>query len=298
MDGPFPNFFIIGAPKCGTTSLHRYVGEHPDIFMSAMKEPHYFSRARIPDDPRPPANPIMPGSSLTTYQQYRDLFADAGSARVIGESSTGYLHSKAAVMNLHAAVPGARLVAMLRRPADRAFSAYGAAMGQGREALSFEETTAAEIARREAPDGQRRYYLTEGYYADALGRYLDRFGPEQLRVYLFEDLIADPDTIVRDVFAFLSLDDGFMPDTGTHWNATPPPIRSPLIYRTWERDWVRSAAKRLVPRSMLARVKRAARSKDTPDCPEAVRKELTELYGDDIRRVEQLLDRDLSAWLT
>jgi hypothetical protein len=298
MDGPFPNFFILGAPKCGTTSLHQYVGEHPDAFMSAMKEPHYFSRAAVPDDPRPVANPMLPGASLTTFQQYRDLFADAGAAKVIGESSTGYLHSRTALENLHAAVPDARVVAMLRQPGDRAFSAYGAALGQGREALSFAETTTAEIERREASDGQRRYYLTEGYYADALSRYLDRFGSEQMRVYLFEDLIADPDAIVRDVFAFLSLDDGFMPDTGTHWNATPPPIRSPLIYRTWEREWVRNAANRLVPKSMLARMKQAARSDETPNYPESVREQLNELYASDIHRVEELLGRDLSAWLS
>ncbi|MCY4020540.1 MAG: lysylphosphatidylglycerol synthase domain-containing protein [Chloroflexi bacterium] len=203
-----PNFFIVGAPKCGTTSLHEYLQRHPDVFMPFYKEPHYF------------------GSDLegSRFRQFRDqperylkLFRDARGEQRIGESSPWYLSSRRAAEEIHAYDPQAKIIIMLRNPVDMMYSMWSQFRYSGNEQIeTFEEALDAEPERRRGERIRRAAHCISGlYYRDMVrfgeqvGRYFDLFGRENVKVVIFDDFKSDTASVYRDVLAFLEIDTGF-----------------------------------------------------------------------------------------
>ena len=131
-----PNFFIVGAPKCGTTALYAYLAQHPDVFMSDPKEPHYFGSDLDFRYRRRPSD-----------QQYRSYFAGAGDRRRIGEGSVWYLYSECAADEIGQAVPDARIIVMLRDPVEMIPSLHSQFVYNGHEDLALADALAAEEDR-------------------------------------------------------------------------------------------------------------------------------------------------------
>lgn len=286
---PLPNFFVIGAQKGGTTSLYRYLDQHPDVFMSRVKEPGFFMEAR--DLPPLPQHPHL----VRTWADYRALFDDVTHETAIGEASTTYLTHGGAATNIRAAIPGARLVAVLRNPVDRAFSAYSMRIANGREDRTFEAAIDDELAGRLGEDGWR--YLQPGLYGAQLTRYFDQFPREQLQIHLSEDLGRDTPGVVRQMYGFIGVDPDFVPDV-RRANVSAYPKRSESLDRVVHRVPGRSAAQRLVPPGVWERVRRSyhRRNSRPPEFPPALRRRLTEYYRDDVELTARLIDRDLTAW--
>jgi hypothetical protein len=192
--GQPPDYIIIGTQKGGTTSLHRYLTEHPDVSGGLRKEVHFFS---------------------WTYEQgldwYLAHFPQRGEAKVVGEASTSYLCHPKAAARIRRDVPNVKLIALLRNPVDRAYSQYQMNVRKGYEPLSFEEALAAEPQRlREAGDWsttQWRYssYATRGLYAEQLDWWLAEFPREQLLVLKSEAFFERPDEGIQQALAFLGL---------------------------------------------------------------------------------------------
>jgi hypothetical protein len=288
----FPNFLVIGANKAGTTSLHRYLGEHPDVFVSAVKEPSYFAVAGAParaERDLDPAERRSRALMVQTEAEYRALFDAVDGERAIGEASTAYLSSTRAPERIAAAIPDAKLIAVLRQPAERAFSAYAMHVSWGVEPLSFPDAIAAELAD-DRVGGLWRHYLPSGFYARHLQRYLAVFPAEQLRVGLSEDLGRDPQAFVGDLFEFLDVDPTFAPDITSRHHVTRAPSPLDRVPRR-----LRRATHRLIP----ARARRTVRTRTSRllEFPTATREQLNELYRDDILLTQALIGRDLSAWL-
>ena len=202
---PKPNFFIVGAPKCGTTSLHEYLQHHPDVFMPYYKEPHFF------------------GSDLegSRFRQFRDkpekylkLFRDMRSEKRIGESSPWYLASTYAAAEIHCYDPGAKIIIMLRNPVDMMYSMWSQFRYSGNEQIeSFEEALAAETERRQGKRIRRAAHCITGLYyrqmtrfSEQVKRYYDQFGKDQVMVIIFDDFRAHTPEIYRAVLEFLELD--------------------------------------------------------------------------------------------
>jgi hypothetical protein len=184
-----PTFFIIGAAKCGTSSLHFYLAQHPEISMSSIKEPSVFSRPRW----------------AARWESHAGLF-DCG-ARVRGEASTTYsrypIEGDAAAA-ISAAVPDAKLIYIVGDPVERAVSDYMQARFMGLESRRFEE------AVRERPFGDsENYYLCASKYTLQLGRYLRHFDPSALLVIEQRRLRDDRAGALASVFRFLKVDPGF-----------------------------------------------------------------------------------------
>jgi hypothetical protein len=257
--GPrLPNFFIIGANKGGTTSLAKYLDEHPQAFLSWPKEPHFFGRVDLLGSEAVPLGPGGPllrkyaeaAVSFATLEEYATLFAGAPPGAIaIGEASTGYLASQRAAHNIRHVLPRARLIASLRHPAERAFSNYKMYRKEGLE--QGDDFTAI------VKGNPRNWYVNLGFYGRQLAHWLSLFPRDQLRVYLFEDLTADPVAVCRDVFSFLGLNPSFVPDVGRRYNV----------------------------------------SESRENMPEEARAFLTDLYREDILQLQDLIRRDLSAWL-
>ena len=196
-----PDAVIIGAQKCGTSSLHNYLTQHPGVIAPLRKEVHYFD--------------VNYGRGEGWY---RGHFGRQGAPGLNLDSSPYYLFHPAVPARMHELLPDARLIVLLRDPARRAYSHYWHERDKGRESLSFEEAVAAEpgrlgddearLARGEierSREHQRHSYLARGRYAEQLERWLVLYPRERMLVIRFEDFVSDPLGGLNRTLAFLDL---------------------------------------------------------------------------------------------
>ena len=277
-----PNFLIIGANRSGTTSLHYYLGQHPQIFMSANKEPHFFMLTGIAYDTERPDKSLMRNATFS-LSEYTALFADAGAAKAIGEASTGYLAHPNAPIQIHKFIPDCKLIAILRNPVERAYSAFIKNIERGVEPLyDFGQAVEKELA-----GGDWRFYVSVGFYARQLKTYAALFPKSQLRVYLYEDLHA-PQKLMLDIFTFLDVDASFQPNLATQHNPSRIPLHRLRGVDYWRmRYWYWRNSRSRNP---------GAPPRVAPPLKPAVRRKLIEHYRADMLELEQMLDRDLSTW--
>lgn len=193
-----PNFLVIGAPRCGTTSLHDILGQHPDIFMSAVKEPHYFSSF---DFPFPENDILQVTKDKATYESF---FAEAGD-KLCGESSSYYLADPKAPAKIKAYNPDMKLIAIVREPVSRAYSHYLLYDRRGKQEFSFRDTI--ELQLKDKPDVPDVYNLVElGRYEHQLANYYKHFPKEQILVVLFDDFTKRQVETIERILTFLEVD--------------------------------------------------------------------------------------------
>lgn len=298
MVGRLPDFLIIGAYKCGTTSLVDYLGQHPDIHLPWLQEPNYF--AYETDSESTQLKPEVDWGSLyrrhraRTLAQYQTLFDDAPASSVVGECSPEYMRSPHAWRRIKATVPSVRLIAILRNPAERAHSDYQAFVRDGLEQEPFSSTI--QRSRSTEPGHQ---YVTTGFYGAQLRPYFEAFDREQLRVVLMDDLRQDGAAVVRDLCSWLGVDvSGWAPDLSVTRNVSGRPGNVAVAAAFRARRRLRPWIKPLVPPRLQRRADDLLASGLRRDAlPADAKKQLLEIYHDDIRLLEQLLERDLSPWL-
>lgn len=277
---PRPNLFIIGAMKSGTTSLHEYLGVHPDIFMSEPKEPGHFAKEMTyyPKDP----------------DWYLGLFAGAGDARIVGESSTHYTKLPvypAVAERILEFSPDARFIYLMRDPIRRAISHYWHGVRK------FEESRPILRAIREDPQ-----YLAFSDYRMQLAPYFDLFGRERVFVETFEALVGDPRRVVRDVLRWLGVSPDFTPGTFTRENAMPEEFlksRGSGLVNRLRNNAVWNRLSPLVPRELrelatrrlaVEQVRPARRSGD------AVADHLRPRMAEQVEELGRWLGRDFPEW--
>lgn len=298
--GRLPNFLVIGAGKAGTTSLHHYLGQHPQVFACPVKEPKFFALAGSALDYRGPGDERIRAETAVTLDDYLALFAGARDEHAVGESSTLYLSHEAAPAAIARLVPEVRLIAILRDPAERAHSNFLHLRRDGYEPLAdFGAALAAERDRAAAGWYYAWLYRDRGFYHRDLSRYFELFDRSRIRVYLHEELDREPLRVLDDIFGFLGVDRGFRPDVRARHNVSGRP-RSGGFHRALRRSRrLRQAAKLVVPDRLghraFAAVHRA--NLERRPMPPGIRADLVAGYADDIRRLEGLIDRDLSSWL-
>jgi hypothetical protein len=295
-----PNFLIIGAGGAGTAAMHHILKQHPQIYMSPVKEPRFFAFEGDPLRFSGPGDDRLRRQIVTTLEGYLKLFEATADEIAIGEASPAYLAlSEVASQRIQHYAPRARLIAILRQPADRAYSAYLNWVAIGNEPLSFPEALAAEQERRQKNWAYYWQYRGRGFYASLLRPYLERFPRKQLRFYLYEDWNAKPREVLQDIFRFLQVDDTVTPDV-TRRNVTRLP-RSRAI-----QSWLRTSSrlkmllKPLLPQpwrhKLISGLQSLNQLKPPPLDPE-LRRELTEGYREDILKLQDIIGRDLSHWL-
>ena len=282
-----PNFLIIGAHKGGTTSLHSYLGAHPDVFVPRALEPSFFAlegRPRTNPDGSPTDALMQSSGAVYTLEEYEGLFADVTSESAVGEKSPAYLTNRDAPHRIRALIPDVRLIAVLRNPIERAFSHYLMVVRGGLERSPFDEAIIGERNKEPSSPGVVRHYVRSGLYAKRIARYQGLFPPEQLRIYLYEDLDRDTLAVVEDIYQFIGVDPTFRPDVSVRYNAKPRSSgRRGLLSRK-----IPHLSPRPDPRVDSTSV----------EMPSATRRELLDFYRDDITRLQTLIGRDLSSWLS
>ncbi|MEO9576814.1 MAG: sulfotransferase domain-containing protein [Tateyamaria sp.] len=298
-----PDFFIVGAPKCATSSLQALLIRHPGIFMCSPKEPHYFSSD-------------LPGlAEVKNAAGYDALFDTAPKGASLGEASAFYLMSHDAPRRIHAVNQGARIILSLRNPADAARSWYHQLRDGFREdQTTFQASWALQEARAHGyrlppycPEPRQLQYREIYSYADQVARYLEVFGRDQVLILRFEEIAQAPDAVIARILNFLRLDPFSgpvaLPQTNirrqsralwlTQMISAPPPVLRPLV----------GPAKRVLNALgiqpsvvMMKHLSRPAAPGPVAQQDPDFRAALLAAFKTDIDRLEQMIDADLSAW--
>lgn len=269
-----PNFFLVGAAKSGTTTLYKALKAHPDVYLPAVKEPHVYAYLAEPST----AGHLFAGPDAAR-RRYRELYRGAGTEAAIGDASTTNLVVPGAAAAIAADVPGARIVAILRHPVDRAFSHFCHFVAAGGENLDdFAEAVRLEADRQAGGFPFTYRYLGWSRYAGQLAPFVDLFGRDRVLVHLYDDLCLDPDEVVRATLGFLGVDAGApLPAVGHH-------------------NQVRAVAAAPRRRRLGRRGPAPPPPRPRPALDPALRAELTAAFDPEITRLEELLGRDLTAW--
>lgn len=295
-----PNFLIIGSAKAGTSSLYYYLKQHPQIYMSPLKEPKFFAFEGEKLNFQGPAKDNIDKNSVTTLEEYQQLFADVNNEIAIGEASPIYIQSPKAAYSIKKYIPNVKIIAILRNPAERAFSAFSHLVREGHETLSLEEAFVKEKERISSKWIDLFHYQKVGFYHRQLEHYFKLFEREQIKIYLYDDLEKDTFKVVQNIFAFLNVDSSFVPDL-TRKNVSGIP-RSRFVYDLFTKDNIlKSACKPLLGNKIRRKVHKYIATetlKPKPKLPLATKLKLVEVYREDILRLQDLIDRDLSGWLS
>jgi hypothetical protein len=311
-----PNFFIVGAAKAGTTSLCNYLDQHPQVFMSPLKEPSYFASELRPEYVSEEMRPSMARQMrvleqylrsevrekrlqglVSNWEDYLSLYRDVRNETAIGEATTAYLWSPTAARNIAARIPHARIVVSLRNPADRAYSQYLQMLTAGVVRGTFREQINASLNCKEYRLGSTWPLLEYGRYYGQVTRYLKEFPRSQIHISLYEELQLRPLQLVADLFAFLGVDPAFVPDLSKRHNEPAIARLNSLLYylKRWG-AW--PYVRRLVPVPLNRPLRLLmVRSRGSFEMDAADRVLLTDYYREDIKNLALLLDRDLSSWL-
>lgn len=294
-----PNFLVIGAAKGGTTALHRYLKQHPQIFMSPRKELRFFPFENNPPDYRGPGDEADAASMTINLEDYVAQFEGSDNFPARGEISPLYLYLPQSAERIRHYVPDAKLIAILRQPAERAYSHYLMIKRDGLETLSFKDALAAEDKRVAECYGHRWHYLRRGFYAAQLKPYFANFKREQLKIYLYEDYISDPVGFAQDIFRFLNVDDTFVPDMSVRHNESKLARSRALQVFLTEPRAAKNLFKTFIPSRWSRRIGDRLRSRNLtrPPLSAELRRQLTEVYREDIKELQDMLGRDLSHWL-
>lgn len=302
--GVRPNFLIIGAAKSGTTSLWHCLVQHPQVYMSPRKHTRFF--AFDVEEPAflgpPPRSKSVP-YAVANPDDYHRLFAGVSDEIAVGEASHSYLYGPGAAARIRAYSPEMKLVAILRDPAERAFSHHRQMIRDGREpARDFLRALELEEARVRDGWWPDFHYARTGLYHAQLERYFHLFGRDRIRIYLYEDFAADPNAVVRDLFGFLGVDDAFVPEMAVRYNASGLP-KNVLLHGSLKKlRRVRPVARRVLPEGVYRLLLRAGsglhnRNLTKPALSQKERRVARGYFAEDVSRLERLIGRDLSGWL-
>lgn len=297
-----PNAILFGTVKSGSSSLYKYIKQHPEIYASEIKEPNFFAFMGHKPEFKGPDDEVINTRSITDLADYEALFAGATIEKAICEASVVYIYNPDAACRMKQTIPNVKLFALLRNPADRAFSSYLHAQRDGREtAESFSAALSEEPARIAANWGHLFHYRQMGYYYEQLKRYYDLFSKEQIAVFKYEDFARDPLPIIKNIFQFLEVDDTYSPDTTRRYNISGKP-KSKLLQRWLTRpSRFKNFFKPLIPSRVrndlvMSNLKRFNMNTEKPMLNQELRRELLEGYADDINRLQDLINLDLSSW--
>jgi hypothetical protein len=277
----FPDFYLVGAPKAATTSFYHYLGHHPRVFVPEIKEPHFFSCPEV-------KNTYYQVPLIEQEADYLALYAGAGQ-RLKGDFSTSYLRHPQAARRIHERRPDARIIIILRDPVDRAISHYLMDRRFG-----YQELPLAEFLEKTSHNAAYySEYVEVGFYHQQVPAYLSTFGEANVRVYLYEEVRAQPRAILEDMQVFLGLD----PCLDVELDKSRNEHR--LFRSSWSKRLFDSRlgqwANRLSPQGLKTWVRDKITTTRRPHFS-AERDALRRVFDPSVRALEKQLARDLSHW--
>ncbi len=285
----WPNFYVVGAPKCGTTSIWAYLRKHPQVFLPKFKEPSYFISA-----------PPLPGFEDTycngDLERYQGLYREANGHKAVGDCSPGYLWDQRSAQWIHEVRPDGKIVILLRDPVDRAYSHYYMFALVGEEKSSFFDAVKRDNSASLAAANQwnNHLYLETGLYYEQVRRYVDIFGAEQVGIYLFEDMEKDPHGVMTAICNHIGVDPALLDadELAQVHNAGRVP-RVKWLYDTARSTLSFQARRKILPTSLRQWMRKSPLlyKHDKPPRDEGAAKYLQSVYEPDLCQLEELLGR-------
>ncbi len=292
---PLPNFIIFGSMKSGSTSLCNYLNQHPDIFISKKKEPNFFLREK--------GSQITQNGKTTVYtlDWYKYWFRNA-TQKAIGEASIAYLSNEKAPARIKSTLPNVKLIAILREPVSRLYSHYLFMVKANQEAHNVDLLKLIETDKKS--DSPQRYF-ERGLYFHYLKNYYEIFDPQNIKIFLFEDFTSNPMKVVKDIFEFLEVDSDFTPVVGAKDAISGIPKNKAIYNFVYKKNWIKKAlqpiTRALLPNREKRRVlwtKLIEKNLSRPSLDPKTKEILSEMYKPDIIQLQELINRDLSNWLS
>ena len=293
-----PNFIIIGAMKSGTTSLYSYLRQHPNIFISSVKEPMFFNNFGQEN------NYYTKGRSLNkikTLDEYYKLFDGVKNETAIGEASTGYIYNYKCPSIIKQHIPDVKIIAVLRQPALRAYSNYLHNIRSGKEPVKkFEEALNKEEKRIKENWSPGYHYKKKGLYYTQLSRYYKNFPKENIHIIIFEEFIKDPNKTIKEIFNFLNIDPSFNVKYDFIKNKSGIPrgifgwiVKKARLYNIIPKiEFSNYLSQKTISIIFKSIYKKPDKLSDK------IKNHLTETYfKEDILKLENLIKKDLSIWL-
>ncbi|MFT6305081.1 MAG: hypothetical protein ACJA0Z_000242 [Halioglobus sp.] len=297
-----PNTFVVGAPKCGTTALCHYLDQHPDVFMSSPKEPHYFVGKEMPRKAR----------VFAETERYARLFLDvAGNQKTIAEGSVWYLYSQTALQNISQFNPESKIIVMLRRPDEMVYSMHNQAVGNfSEDIIDFNEAWKTAIGGNHrsswsplCDEHSKLDYHRIALFSKQLERLFRYFPKNQVHIIFYDDFKQRTRESFDEVLLFLGLESVdvntrkvnesqvVVNRTVGRFLTKPPPFAMEMsrqvkkllgVEKLGMRKWLRTFNNRVQSRSPIDPL---------------IRAEIISYYREDIIKLGKMCDRDLSHWL-
>ncbi len=292
-----PTFLIIGVQKAGTTSIYNYLKQHPQVYMSPVKETGFFERdwEQEPTDVQ-----RRKKNGIVTWNQYQELFGPATDKHIaLGEASPNYMfHYRAASKQIQRRLPNAKLIAVLRNPVQRACSDYLMNM---RDAIGKQTPLAEQVRNR----GNSSYVLLKGNYYDQIKHFIDVFGHQQVDVFLHDDLRKDSQQFMQTMYQSIGVNPDFVANTSQKAQTAKVPKNQTLNRLLKTKNPLRTVATsimQIVPSDLRHQLRDRLISFNSQDKGQATFTEedivlLQKYYREDILKLQDLLQRNLSAWL-
>jgi hypothetical protein len=284
-----PNFLVLGPPKTGTTSLYKYLEQHPDIYMPALKNPAFFIYEG--QDRK-----FFGRNVINTLTAYHVLFQQHSQQKAIGEISPGYLPDYSAPARIYQHLPKVKMITILRNPIERAWSQF--IYNRQIKVERFDDFSRIINSELRIMEGRRGEgtpkYIRAGMYYKHLTRYYEFFDPKQLLILWYDDFVKEPLKELKRIFTFLGVDTGFVPDTSTKYNITyqeainePDPFPSlasnGLLIRNNTGD-INLTSSKSAHKSLL------------PVIPVTIKNKLKPVFLEDVLSLQKMLNKDLSHW--
>lgn len=280
-----PNLLIVGAAKSGSTLLADCLGQHPEIYMSPVKEPHYF----------------VPNLAVDSLEEYCSLFNNATQEKIRAEASTGYLYSEDAAKAIKKNLPNTKIIMILRNPVEMAFSYWAFMSRRGNETESFETAIATQDQRWSEEFMASRVgwpysylYIERAKYYHQVKRYLDLFGRDQVKVLIFEEFLQAPQKSFIEIFNFLEVTSSFKPQIKQ--------VNPGGVIRSKQIEWIIQQEfpliKNIIPLVWRDKIRTFMRdvnvkTGEKPVLSPEMRQKLTKMFSEDVNLLESLLGRKL-----
>jgi len=324
-----PNFFIVGVAKAATSSLYQYIGQHPDIFISPIKEPDYFASTFVSASGNTVAENIKMFNKsqkvvfLNAYNRfcesgdieerdlifvrdnimiknkeaYLSLFRNVKEEKIIAEASTSYLFYDGVAEKIYNFSPDARILISLRDPVERALSAYTFMVFRMFENLSFEKALIVEDERLKQGYPHIYAYKMQGLYYEKVKKYLDIFGSKRVKIVWGEDLKSNLMDVIYEIFDFLGLGK-IEVDVGVKSNISGIPrfikLYEQLIKIVYKKN-LKKILKSFIPFKTREKILNIFKGKK-PDIKPKIIKELCDFYREDIKKLSELTGKKLTHW--
>ncbi|MBK7037051.1 MAG: sulfotransferase domain-containing protein [Bacteroidetes bacterium] len=310
-----PTFIVVGANKGGTTSIYHYLKQHKQVYLSPVKEPHFFSKdidvnlfkREFAQNKLQDIDKYVNGEMKEEFhaafirdvEQYKKLFSKVQDQKAVGELSTSYLFSEVAAKEIKALIPDCKIIICLRNPFDRAYSHYRMNLWTGNSnEFDFYKALVEDYDHKPKVWGNAHLYTEIGLYYQQVKRYLDLFGKDNVKIIFTEDMKKNAAQVVKELYEFIGVDSSFVPDTSTRYNEVFTPKYKNI---TWflNKSGIRPLMKRLSPqvlKNIFVKVFYKGKG-DKGEIPANAKQFMLEKFSEDISKLSVLLNKDLSNWI-